>query len=78
MMYQFVHGDSYIPEDVLLLHPPPTMTHVIVLISPFRMPEQMVIIVPSSHALHFWNSLPPTVAQALSSLVFKRLIEFYI
>ena len=24
MMYQFVHGDSYIPEDVLLLHPPPT------------------------------------------------------
>jgi len=22
MMYQFVHGDSYIPEDVLLLHPP--------------------------------------------------------
>jgi len=22
MMYQFEHGDSYIPEDVLLLHPP--------------------------------------------------------
>ena len=22
MMYQFVHGDSYIPEGVLLLHPP--------------------------------------------------------
>jgi len=22
MMYRFVHSDSYIPEDVLLLHPP--------------------------------------------------------
>ena len=21
-MYQFVHGVSYIPEDILLLHPP--------------------------------------------------------
>jgi len=22
MMYQFVHSESYIPEDILLLHPP--------------------------------------------------------
>ena len=57
-MYQFVHGDSYIPEDVYSI-PPPTMTHVIVLISPFRILEQMVIIIPSSHMLRFWNSLPP-------------------
>jgi len=47
MMCQFVHSDSYIPEDVLLLHPSPTMTHVIVLISLFRIAyilEQMVMI----------------------------------
>jgi len=58
--------------------PPPTMTHVIALVSLFHMLEQMVIIIPSSHTLRFWNSLPPTVAQALSSLVFKRLFEFYV
>ena len=37
----------------------------------------MVIIIPFSHTL-FWNSLPPTVSQALRTLVFKRLIEFYV
>ena len=54
------------------------MTHVIALISLFRMLEQMLIIILSSHTLHFWNSLPPTVAQAPSSSVFKGLIEFYV
>jgi len=34
MMYKFAHGDSYIPQDILL-HP--TMTHVIVVISLFLM-----------------------------------------
>ena len=51
------------------------MTHVIVLIFLFRMLEQILIIIPSSHTLRFWNSLQPTVAQAPSSSVFKRLID---
>ena len=65
-MYQFVHGVSYIPEDILLLHPPSNYVH---LISLFPMLEQMLINTPSSHAnvLHFWNSLPATPAQAPSS-----------
>ena len=79
MTYQFVHGESYILKILyILLIPPPTMTLIIVLISLFRMLEQMLIIIPSSHTLRFWNSLPPTVAQAQSSSVFKRLIEFYV
>ena len=77
-MYQFVHGVSYISEDILLLHPPSTMTHAVVLIFLFPMLEQMLIIIPSSHTLRFWNSLSPTVAQALSSSVFTRLFEFYV
>jgi len=40
--------------------------------------EQMVIIIPSSRTLRFCNSLPPTVAQAPISLVFKKRIEFYV
>ena len=76
MMYRFVHGDGYIPEDVLLLRLPPTITYVIVLISLFPVLEQMFITIRSSHMLHFWNSFPPTVAHAPSSLVFKRLSEF--
>ena len=52
MMYQFVHGVSYIPEDILLLHPPPTMTHAVVLISLFPMLEQMLIVIPSFHTLY--------------------------
>ena len=32
----------------------------------------------SQRMLRFWNSLPPTVAHAPSSSVFKRLIEFYV
>ena len=78
MMYQFVHGESYSLRIFYSFIPPPTMTHVIVLISLFRMLEQMLIIIPSFHTLRFWNSLPPTVAQAPSSSVFKRLVEFYI
>ena len=74
MMYQFVHGVSYIYSFI----PPPTMTHVIVLISLFPMLEQMLINIPSSHTLCFWNSLPPTVAQAQSSSVIKKFIEFYV
>ena len=58
--------------------PPPTMTHVIFLISLFPMLEQMLIIIPFSHTLRFWNSLPPTLAHAPSTSVFKRLIEFYV
>jgi len=54
------------------------MTHVIILICLFATLEQMVFIIPSSHTLHFWNSLPPTVAEAPSSLVFKRLIDIYV
>jgi len=30
------------------------------------------------HMLRFWNSLPPTLAHAPSTSVFKRLIEFYV
>ena len=71
-MYQFVQGERYIPEDILLLHPP--SNYDTRNCSYFRMLEQMLIIIPSSHTLHFWNSLPPTVAQAQSSSVFKRLI----
>ena len=67
MMYQFVHGDSYIPEDVLLLHPP--SNHDTRNFSYFSVPCSSII--PSSHTLCFWNSLPPTVAQAPSSLVFE-------
>ena len=56
------------------------MTHVIVLIflDLFCMLEQMIIIILSSHTLRFWNSLNPTVAQAPSSLVFKKLTEIYV
>ena len=73
IMYQFVHGVSYIPENILLLHPP--SNYDTLLISVFPKLEQMLIIVPS-HMLRFWNSFPPTVAHAPSSSVFKRLIEF--
>ena len=74
MMYQFVHGISYISEDILLLHPP----------SNYDTRNRSYFSVPArtnayySHMLRFWNSLPPTVAHAPSSFVFKRLIEFYV
>ena len=45
---------------------------------PYARKNLVLIIIPSSHMLRFWNSLPPTVAQALSTLVLKRLIEFYV
>ena len=78
MMYQFVHGVSYIPEDILFLHPP----------SNYDIRNCYYFSVPYArtnayyysffHTLHFWNSLPPTVAHAPSTSVFKRLIEFYV
>ena len=53
MTYQFVHGESYILKILyILLIPPPTMTLIIVLISLFRMLEQMLIIIPSSHTCY--------------------------
>ena len=78
-MYQFVHGESYIPEDILLLHPP--SNYDTRNCSYFSVPYARTNAYYYSffpHMLRFWNSLPPTVAQALSSSAFKRLIEFYV
>ena len=72
-MYQFVHGDSYIPEDVLLLHPPSNYDTRNFSVPYARTNAYYYFFFP--HMLHFWNSLPPTVAQAPSSSVF---IEFYV
>ena len=66
-------------EDILLLHPPSNYdTHNLSYFSAPPMLEQMLIIIPFSHMLRFWNSLPPTVTHAPRSSVFKRLIEFYV
>ena len=54
MMHQFVHGVSYIPEDILLLHPP--SNYDTRNISYFSVPYARIII-PFSHTLRFWNSL---------------------
>ena len=52
MMYQFVHGESYIPEDVLLLHPSSNYDTRNCSYFSVHMLEQMLIIIPSSHTLH--------------------------
>jgi len=79
MMYQFVHGESYIPEDVLLLHLPSnydTRNCSYLSVPYVRTNGYHYSFFP--HLLCFWNPLPPTVAQTPSSSVFKRLIEFYV
>ena len=79
MMHQFVHGISYIPEDILLLHPP--SNYDTRNISYFSVPYARTNAYYYSffpHMLRFWNSLPPTLAHAPSTSVFKRLIEFYV
>jgi len=56
-MYQFVHGESYIPEDILLLHPP--SNYDTSNCSYFSVPyarTMLIVIIPSSHTLRFWNS----------------------
>jgi len=57
MMYQFVHGDSYISLKMFYSIPPLTITHIIVLISLFHTLEQIVIIIPSSHTLYISGTL---------------------
>jgi len=53
--------------------PPPTVIHIIVLISLLHMLEQLIIIIPSSHTLRYISGTHlPTVAQAPSSSVFKN------
>ena len=42
-MYQFVQCVSYIPEDILLLYPSPTMTHIIIVLI-FLFPIVIIII----------------------------------
>ena len=60
-------------DDLLLYKPVEMLTT-----TECRMLEQMLIIIPFSHTLRFWNSLPPTLAHAPSTSVFKGLIEFYV
>ena len=77
-MYQFVHGESYIPEGVLLLHPPSNYdTHNC---SHFSVPYARTNAYYYSFFPHvtFLELTSTYVAQASSSSVFKRLIEFYV
>ena len=63
MVYQFVHGGSFIPEGLLLPHPPPTT-----ICEPFS----ISLYVPFSffpHMLRFWNSLSTSVVCAQSSFI---------
>ena len=59
MLYQFVHGVSYIPEDILLLHPP--SNYDTCNCSYFSVPYARTNAYYYSffpHMLGFWNSLP--------------------
>ena len=71
MMYQFVHGGSFIPEGLLLPHPP----------SNYNMRTFSYFTVPYArtntyynpffpHMHRFWNSLPTSVVCGPSSLIF--------
>ena len=75
LMYQFVHKDSFIPEGLLLSHPP----------SNYNMRNFSYFTVPYArtnayynfffpHMLRIWNSLPISVVCAPSSLMFKKVI----
>ena len=79
LMYQFVHKDSFIPEGLLLSHPP----------SNYNMQNFSYFTVPYArtnayynsffpHMLRIWNSLPISVVCAPRSLMFKKVILLYI
>jgi len=49
-----VHGESYVPEGIVLLHHP--SNYDTRNCSYFSVPYARTIIIPSSHTLRFWNS----------------------
>ena len=79
LMYQFVHKDSFIPEGLLLSHPPSNYN--MRTISYFTVPYARTNAYYNSffpHMLCIWNSLPISVVCAPSSLMFKKVILSYI
>ena len=79
LMYQFVNKDSFIPEGLLLSHPPSNYN--MRTISYFTVPYARTNAYYNSffpHMLRIWNSLPISVVCAPSSLMFKKVILSYI
>ena len=79
LMYQFVHKDSFIPEGLLLSHPPSNYN--MQTISYFTVPYARTNAYYNSffpHMLRIWNSLPISVVCAPSSLMFEKVILSYI
>ena len=79
LMYQFVHKDSFIPDGLLLSHPPSNYN--MRTISYFTVPYARTNAYYNSffpHMLRIWNSLPISVVCAPSSLMFKKVILSYI
>ena len=68
MMYQFVHGTSYIPDGTLLPHPPTRYTTLEpVLIFLYPLLEQMPTTTPFFHMSHFWNCCMSTYTKSVAN-----------